>query len=201
MFVHKGSLLHQRHLACCLKNIHYYSRFSSSVKFPICSPVHALRLLSPLALGGRSTFTTKRVRQGRWGGREGQEMNRWAKLVPLARTSLRPSARAFLFIHRKHLLRWKLGKYFNSDKVSNTKRCNDPSQLLKLVEGAAGMAKESTWITPVHTSRHKLHTSSLKVYLRWRELSVLQLSLNGSSLQRRVELTEPFTHTAFLPWF
>lgn len=58
---------------------HYYSRFSSSVIFPICSSVHALPL--SLALGSRPAFTAKRVRQERWGGRKDSEMNRWTELV------------------------------------------------------------------------------------------------------------------------
>lgn len=103
---------------------HYYSRFSSSVIFPICSSVHALPL--SLALGGRPAFTAKRVRQERWGGRKDSEMNRWAELVSfgqdvipsLSPTSVIDTSKMRPFSRRKrsaHLLfKWQ----FTADRGS-----------------------------------------------------------------------------------
>lgn len=103
---------------------HYYSRFSSSVIFPICSSVHALPL--SLALGGRPAFIAKRVRQERWGGRKDSEMNRWAELVSfgqdvipsLSPTSVIDTSKMRPFSRRKrsaHLLfKWQ----FTADRGS-----------------------------------------------------------------------------------
>lgn len=66
--------------------------FPAHCNFPFALPVSPPPL-PMLALGGRSTFTTKKARQGRRGGKEMVGLlNRWAELVPLARTSFHPCA-------------------------------------------------------------------------------------------------------------
>lgn len=90
--IHRRALHAQYLHAPSVQNSLYYYGFFSALKFPICSSVYALHVFFILALQGQSTFTTKQVRQGRRGGREGREMSRWAKLVSLDWTSLRPCA-------------------------------------------------------------------------------------------------------------
>lgn len=89
---HGGTVVSLSH-SQLLKKAHYTPAQWNVLSF---SSVQTLNLLSPLALGGQSTFTPKQVRQERWGERKGQEMNRLTELVPLAWTSQHLCTRLFL---------------------------------------------------------------------------------------------------------
>lgn len=78
--VHMGALLYQYHLALSGEGPLLLWIFQLIEIIHLLSNSHPAILLST-STSSRSTFTTKRMRQGRWGRREGWEMNRWAKLV------------------------------------------------------------------------------------------------------------------------
>lgn len=174
--------------------------FPAHWNFPSAPQCIPCVFLSPLALSGRSTFTTKRVRQGRWGGREGREMNRWAKLVPLAGTSLHPRAQPLLFIlrktvHCKQELWMRILILLCDMKVRNKRSYNGPAHLEQLERGTAGRIQSIgavlVWLRRVDESRHfNSYTSSLASHL---------LSVNVCIWWRELQRKRKCKHSLLLP--
>lgn len=129
--------------------------FPAHCNFPFALPVSP-RLL---ALSGRSTFTTKKARQGRWGGKEMVGLlNRWAELVPLARTSFHPCAQPLP----------QTPLTLNSSSKCYFLKLSKP--FLKPEGGTAGSGRRVVESRRFNSSHHKLSHLSVNVSLWWNGL-------------------------------
>lgn len=129
--------------------------FPAHRSFPFALPV-CPRLL---ALSGRSTFTTKKARQGRWGGKEMVGLlNRWAELVPLVRTSFHSCAQPLP----------QTPLTLNTSSKCYFLKLSKP--FLKPEGGTAGSGRRVVESCRFNSSHHKLSHLSVNVCLWWNGL-------------------------------